>query len=75
MARNMYTIHSVIEMVGGAGDLDDADLELEILIAAPAFVGEWGAEFRDSRLEAWMKSHKSEVAITFICTPTNQETV
>ena len=28
-----------------------------------------------SRLEAWMKSHKSEVAITFICTPTNQETV
>ena len=52
MARNMYTIHSVIEMVGGAGDLDDADLELEILIAAPAFVGEWGAEFRDSRLEA-----------------------
>ena len=30
---------------------------------------------RGSRLEAWMKSHKSEVAITFICTPTNQETV
>ena len=30
----------------------------------------WG-----SRLEAWMKSHKSEVTITFICTPTNQETV
>ena len=26
-------------------------------------------------MEAWMKSHKLEVAITFICTPTNQETV
>ena len=32
----------------------------------------WGVE--GSRLEAWMKGHKSEVAITFICTPTNQET-
>jgi len=28
-----------------------------------------------SEEEAWMKSHKSEVAITFIYTPTNQETV
>ena len=27
-------------------------------------VGEWGGESRESRLEAWMKSHKSEVAIT-----------
>ena len=27
-------------------------------------VGEWGGELRGSRLEAWMKSHKSEVAIT-----------
>ena len=27
-------------------------------------VGEWGGELRESRLEAWMKSHKSEVAIT-----------
>ena len=35
---------------------------------APAFVGEWDGEWdgelRESRLEAWMKSHKSEVAIT-----------
>ena len=28
------------------------------------FVGEWGWELRGSRLEAWMKSQKSEVAIT-----------
>ena len=28
------------------------------------FVGEWGGELRGSRSEAWMKSHKSEVAIT-----------
>ena len=28
------------------------------------YVGEWGGELRGSRLEAWMKSHKSEVAIT-----------
>ena len=27
-------------------------------------VGEWCGELRESRLEAWMKSHKSEVAIT-----------
>ena len=27
-------------------------------------IGEWGGELRGSRLEAWMKSHKSEVAIT-----------
>ena len=27
-------------------------------------VGEWCRELRESRLEAWMKSHKSEVAIT-----------
>jgi len=27
-------------------------------------VGEWGGELRGSRLEAWMKSHKPEVAIT-----------
>ena len=33
----------------------------------------WGVE--GSRLEAWMKGHKSEAAITFVCTPTNQETV
>ena len=26
-----------------------------------------------SRLEVWMKSHKSEVAITFICTPTRKQ--
>ena len=39
-------------------------LLLPILFAAPAFVGEWGGELRGSRLEAWMKSHKSEVAIT-----------
>ena len=38
-------------------------------------VREWGWGVEGSRLEAWMKSHKSEVAITFICTPTNQETV
>ena len=38
-------------------------------------VGQWGGELRGSRLEAWKKSHKSKVAITFICTPTNQETV
>ena len=25
-----------------------------------------------NQLEAWLKSHKSEVAITFICTATNQ---
>ena len=37
--------------------------------------GSGDGELRGSRLEAWMKSHKSEVAITFICTPTNQETV
>ena len=28
------------------------------------FVGEWCGELRESRLEAWIKSHKSEVAIT-----------
>ena len=41
------------------------------------YVGEWVWGVEGSRLEAWMKSHKSEVAIsiTFICTPTNQETV
>ena len=33
----------------------------------------WGVE--GSRLEAWIKSHKSEVAIISICTPTSQETV
>ena len=38
-------------------------------------VGEWGWGVEGSRLEAWMKSHKSKVAITFICTPANQETV
>ena len=27
-------------------------------------VGEWVGELRGSRLEAWMKSHKSEIAIT-----------
>ena len=27
-------------------------------------VGEWGWGVEGSRLEAWMKSHKSEVAIT-----------
>ena len=45
------------------------------LASSHSCVGEWGGELRGSRLEAWMKSHKSEVAITFICTPTNQETV
>ena len=28
------------------------------------YVGEWGWGVEGSRLEAWMKSHKSEVAIT-----------
>ena len=28
-----------------------------------SFVGEWDGELRESRLEAWMKSRKSEVAI------------
>ena len=28
------------------------------------FVGEWGWGVEGSRLEAWIKSHKSEVAIT-----------
>jgi len=27
-------------------------------------VGEWGWGVEGSRLEAWMKSHKSEVAVT-----------
>ena len=27
------------------------------------YVGEWGGEVEGSRLEAWTKSHKSEVAI------------
>ena len=39
-------------------------LLLPILLAGPAFVGELGGEVEGSRLEAWMKSHKSEVAIT-----------
>ena len=44
----------------------------------------WSAEFlhmyassvgsKGSRLEAWMKSHKSEVAINITFTGTNQET-
>ena len=41
-------------------------------------VGEWGGELRGSRLEARM-NEESQVRgcynITFICTPTNQETV
>ena len=28
------------------------------------YVGEWGWGVEGNRLEAWMKSHKSEVAIT-----------
>ena len=28
------------------------------------YVGEWGCGVEGSRLEAWMKSHKSEFAIT-----------
>ena len=28
------------------------------------YVGEWGWGVEGSRLEAWMKSHKSKVAIT-----------
>ena len=39
-------------------------------------VGEWGGELRGSRLEAWMESQvRGCYSITFICTPTNQETV
>ena len=34
------------------------------LASSHSCVGEWGGELRGSRLEAWMKSHKSEVAIT-----------
>ena len=37
---------------------------LPILLASTSFVGEWGGELRGSSLEAWMKSQKSEVAIT-----------
>ena len=50
-------------------------LLLPILLASASFVGEWDGELRGIRLEAWMKSHKSEVAITyfFICTPTRKQ--
>ena len=35
-------------------------------------VGEWGGELRGSRLEAWMKSHKSEVADELLSPPPSE---
>ena len=47
------------------------------LLNFESFVGEWGWGVEESRLEAW--DEESQVRgcynITFICTPTNQETV
>ena len=53
-----------------------ATLLLPVLLASAKFCrgAAWGVE--GIRLEAWMKSHKSEVAITyFFYLHTNQETV
>ena len=39
-------------------------LYIIIIIVIIIIVGEWRVGSEGSRLEAWMKSHKSEVAIT-----------
>ena len=52
-------------------------LLLPILIAAPAFVGEWGWGVEGKQVGSMDEEPQVRGCynITFICTPTNQETV
>ena len=42
----------------------DINEDMDIMVSPVTDVGEWDGELRGSRLEACLKSHKSEVAIT-----------
>ena len=64
MGRNMYTIHSVTAAVVVVVVVVVVAAAAAVVVVAVVVVYGSGVGSEGSRLEAWMKSHKSEVAIT-----------
>ena len=73
----MAQLSKVLKVVCWAGSVPFPQCPCIILLAAPAFVGEWGWGVEGKQVGSM--DEESQVRgcynITFICTPTNQETV